>query len=195
MKGLTIEQRITSTEEGRTILNLHACFEYTDSQPSEEAYNSVLAAVANLFQRPATGAAPAKTGKALELKDGKGNKVDEADKKPVEDKKSDKAEKADKSEKAEKPAEDKKGKSETTAVKKDRAAGKEEVYDRNNDKHKAQFSTYLDETYPGWDSDDTIDAYGAASRKMAGVPFRDKDGEILESFKEAFKAEVDANQK
>jgi len=73
---------------------------------------------------------------------------------------------------------------ETTAVVKGKT-GKEELYDRTNDSHKNQISSWLDEAAKDWDSEDTIDTYGGATRKLVGTPFRDSKGEILESFKAA----------
>jgi outer membrane biosynthesis protein TonB len=77
-----------------------------------------------------------------------------------------------------------KAKKETTVKVK---ATKLTAYDREHDPHKALLSKFLDEEFKGWRKPDELKKAGAASRALNGTDFQDGNGEILESFKEAFR--------
>lgn len=65
---------------------------------------------------------------------------------------------------------------------------KAEVYDRENQLHKSALSEFLDKEFKGWRNN--VAPYKKVSIEMEGAPFFDDNSEILESFKEAFKAKL-----
>lgn len=93
--------------------------------------------------------------------------------------------------KAEAPAEEpkkeetkeKKTRKETTVKTK---ATKATVYDRNLDAHKNNLGAYLDKQFPGWRKPENLKKAGTASRELQGTDFLDGEGNILQSFKDAF---------
>lgn len=87
--------------------------------------------------------------------------------------------------KEEKKADEKKTttrKETTTKIKSTKAT----AYDRNLDVHKNLLGQYLDKQFPNWRKPDELKKAGTASRELQGSDFLDNDGQILESFKEAF---------
>lgn len=66
-------------------------------------------------------------------------------------------------------------------------ATKNTPYDRQLDTHKSLLGKYLDETVPGWKKQ-KIQQASKASNELAGSDFLDAEGNILQSFKDAFLA-------
>lgn len=84
----------------------------------------------------------------------------------------------------EKKVEEKKAKKETTL--KVTKPTKATAYDRNLDTHKALLGQFLDVKCPNWRKPEELKKAGNASRALQGTDFQDAEGNILESFKEAF---------
>jgi hypothetical protein len=63
---------------------------------------------------------------------------------------------------------------------------KSTAYDRTLDTHKKLLSTFLDANSPGWKT--KLAKAGEASTSLVGTPFLDGEGEMLQSFKDAFLA-------
>lgn len=68
--------------------------------------------------------------------------------------------------------------------------GKATTYDRNLDTAKALLGSFLDNEFPGWRKPEILKKAGAASRELNGTDFQDAEGNILESFKEAFRSKM-----
>lgn len=86
-------------------------------------------------------------------------------------------------EKKEEPKKTAAPKKETTRVTK---ASKNTAYDRVLDTHKNNLGVYLDAAYPNWRHKDNIKKASDASKALQGTEFLDAEGNILDSFKEAF---------
>lgn len=67
-------------------------------------------------------------------------------------------------------------------------ATKVTAYDRTYDPHKNTLGLWLDSTYPGWRNNDYLAKASAASKALIGKEFLDVNGDVLDSFKEAFSA-------
>jgi hypothetical protein len=62
------------------------------------------------------------------------------------------------------------------------------AYDRLLDTHKKLLAGFLDTNFIGWKAPATLVKAGAASAALVGADFLDGEGEILQSFKDAFLA-------
>ena len=70
-------------------------------------------------------------------------------------------------------------------------ASKATIYDRELDTHKSLIGRWLDAEFKSWNDSNNIGKFGKASRALSGKSdFLDESGEILESFKEQFRALV-----
>lgn len=65
-------------------------------------------------------------------------------------------------------------------------ASKATAYDRNLDSHKNNLGVFLDSSFPGWRKPENLKKAGVASRELQGSEFLDGEGNILQSFKDAF---------
>ena len=64
--------------------------------------------------------------------------------------------------------------------------GKNTPYDRTMDNHKKQLSKFLNASCPEWSNSTNLPKAGAASQALNGTDFLDGEGEVLQSFKDAF---------
>lgn len=65
-------------------------------------------------------------------------------------------------------------------------ASKATAYDRLLDAHKNNLGVFLDSKFPSWRKPENLKKAGVASRELQGTEFLDGEGNVLESFKEAF---------
>lgn len=68
--------------------------------------------------------------------------------------------------------------------------GKATPYDRTVDTHKKLLSKFLDTNFPQWKDSTNLPKAGAASQALNGKDFLDAEGEVLQSFKDAFLEEL-----
>jgi len=113
-----------------------------------------------------------------------------AEKKSVvkEKKETPKAEEKKVEEKVEEKAEEVKTEEKKEEKKKTVVKAKNTPYDRTKEEHKRLLSSFLDKAVPNWKSKEVVSKASAASSKLTEekADFLDGDGNILDSFKQAF---------
>lgn len=106
--------------------------------------------------------------------------------------KSEKAEEAKAEVKAEEKAEEKVEEPKEEVKEKKKVMGKNTLYDRDNQNHKKLLSGFLDKASPNWKNPTMIKKALATSQKLheEKTDFLDGEGNILDSFKDKFLAEL-----